>query len=155
MTGVEYYRCKRRMTKKTLAELSGVNVTTIANYEGKGIPESAYVSALLPVADALGVKLDELLKDYDGRSLSTLDRAARASCIRSPRNAVDNYRVRNNLRFQELADRLGLADRESARTACKRETARGVHIVRLANYEQITTETFLRRYLPKDGDREG
>ena len=154
MTGVEYFRNKAKLTRKVLAELSGVTASTLANYERKGIPEGAYVSALLPVAEALGVTLDELLEDYDGRSLSTRDRSARASYIRSPRNVVDNYRIRNNLRFQELAERIGLADRESARTACKRETARGVHVERLANYERISREEFLRRYLPEGGSRE-
>ena len=156
MIGVEYFRHKNKLTRKALKELSGITTMTIMNYERKGIPGSAYVSSLLPVADALGITLDELVDEYDARDLSTQDRAARYSAIRSPHNAVSNYRIAHNLRYQELADRLGLGDRESARVACKRETARAEHVIRLAGYEQISAEEFLKRYLPADnGSEEG
>ena len=147
MTGVAYYRRKRGLTRLELAARSGATVQTIMNYEQKGVPSRAYVSVLLNLADALGVTLDELLAEHDERELTTLDRSKRESRIRSPRNAVSNYRIARNLRYQELADLLGLRDRESARVVCRRETAREKHILALSRHEGISAEKFLEQYL--------
>ena len=154
MNGVEFFRNKNKLTRKALAERSGVTIATLYNYASRGIPEHAYVSALLPLADALGVTLDELVDDYDERNLSTQDRSVHRSCICSPYNAVNNYRLAHNLRFRELADRLGLGDRESARNACKRKTARSTHVMRLSTYEHISVEEFLNCYMLDNKEKE-
>ena len=148
MTGVEYYRRKCGLTRPALSAKSGLCVATLMNYEQRGIPDHTPVSPLLNLADALGITLDALLANYEGGDLTTQDRAKRSSSIRSPRNAVSNYRIAHNLRYQELADRLGVGSREAARVICKRETARKKHILALCCYEQVTPEIFLARYLP-------
>ena len=150
MTGVEYYRRKRQLTRSELSTRSGLSKQSLMNYEQKGVPGHTSVSPLLNLADALGVTLDELLTDYDGSELTTADRIRRGSKIDSPRNAVSNYRIAHNLRYQELADRLGVSGREAARVICKRETARRKHILTLSRYEKLSPETFLERYLPTD-----
>lgn len=150
MTGVEYYRRKRQLTRPALSARSGLSKQTLANYEQKGIPDRTSVPPLLNLADALGVTLDELLTDYDGSELTTADRIRRGSKIDSPRNAVSNYRIAHNLRYQELADRLGVSGRETARVICKRETARRKHILALCEYENLSPEEFLECYLPSD-----
>lgn len=147
MTGVEYYRRKRGLTQPALSAMSGICVMTIQNYEHKGVPGRTSVTMLLNLSDALGVTLDELLAEYDERELTTRDRSKRKSYIDSPRNAVSNYRVAHNLRFQELADRLGVGSREAARVICKRETARQKHILALCRYEGMDMEEFLDKYL--------
>ena len=150
MTSVEYYRSKRGLTRPALAARSGLSVATLMNYEQKGIPGHTAVTPLLNLADALGVTLDELLCEHDKSELTTKDRIKRKSRIDSPRNAVSNYRIAHNLRFQELADRLGVGSRESARVICRRPTARRKHILTLSGYEKISPEEFLELYLPDD-----
>ena len=136
MTGVEYYRRKCGLTRPALSAKSGLCVATLMNYEQRGIP------------DHTPITLDALLASYEGSDLTTQDRAKRSSSIRSPRNAVSNYRIAHNLRYQELADRLGVGSREAARVICKRETARKKHILALCCYEQVSPEDFLAHYLP-------
>ena len=148
MTGVEYYRRKCGLTRPALSAKSGLCVATLMNYEQRGIPDHTPVSPLLNLADALGITLDALLASYEGSDLTTQDRAKRSSSIRSPRNAVSNYRIVHNLRYQELADRLGGSSREAARVICKRETAGKKHILALCWYEQVSPEDFLAHYLP-------
>lgn len=150
MTGVQFYRSKLGLSRNTLSARSGLCVATIMNYEQKGIPDHTPVSPLLNLADALGVTLDELLTEHDASDLTTADRIKCSSKINSPRNAISNYRIAHNLRYQELADRLGVGSREAARVICKRETARRKYILTLSAYEQFSPEEFLERYLPKD-----
>lgn len=150
MIGLEFFRRKRRMTRRALADRAGVTVDTIRNYTTKGISDSVSVDMLLALAGALEITLDELLGEYDGRNLTTMDRPVYSSVIDSPKNIVNTYRIDNNLRFEELAARLGLGDRESARSACRRETAREEHILRLCRYEGMDYHEFVDRY---DTDR--
>ena len=154
MTGVEYFRRKCGLTRPALSARSGLCVATLMNYEQKGIPDHTPVTPLLNLADAFGITLDALLAGYDGSDLTTTDRAKRHSKISSPRNAVSNYRIAHNLRYQELADRLGVGSREAARVICKRETARKRHVLTLALYELLSPEEFLERYLPSDAEED-
>ena len=149
MTGLEYYRRKKQYSKAGLARCSGVCKDTIKAYEKFGISENASVDVLLSLADALEVPVDDLIADCEGGDLTTRDRATRTSKIQSPGNAVNNYRMKNNLRYQELANLLGLAARESARKVCTRATARDVHVRRLCQYEGLTMDEFRAIYLPR------
>lgn len=148
MTGLEFYRHKRQLTQESLAFASGVNKDTIKWFERRGPRDGMEVRVLIALADALGTTVDALVAEHDSSELTTIDRSTRESKICSPRNAVDNYRVMKNLRYQELADLLGLAARESARTVCKRTTARDLYIRMLANYEGLTEDAFRAIYLP-------
>ena len=152
MTSVEYHRRKHGLSQSTLAAKTGISVMTIQNYEHGGIPGHTSVTPLLNLADALGVTLDELLLERDAKELTSKDRTRHRSYINSPRNAVSNYRIAHTLRFQELADRLGVGSRESARVICRRPTARRKHILTLSGYEKISPEEFLELYLPNDSD---
>ena len=154
MTSVEYHRRKHGLTRPALAARSGLSVATLMNYEQKGIPGHTSVTPLLNLADALGVTLDGLLCEHDKSELTTVDRIKRKSRIDSPCNAVSSYRIAHNLRYQELADRLGVGSRESARVICKRETARRKHILTLSRYEKLSPEEFLELYLPPDSDND-
>lgn len=150
MNGVAFYRRKRQYSREKLAELAGICKDTIRNYELRGITDFSEVESLLALAKALDVSLDELVAEHDERELSTVDRTVRPSNIDSPRNCVSNYRRAKNLRYQELADLLGLASREGARHACRRSTARSKHVARLAQYEGISTAEFMVRYARSD-----
>ena len=150
MTSVEYHRRKNGLSQSALAAKSGLSEMTIQNYEHHGIPGHTSVTPLLNLADELGVTLDELLLEHDAKELTSKDRTRSNSYIDSPRNAVSNYRIAHNLRFQELADRLGVGSRESARVVCRRPTARRKHILTLSGYEKISPEEFLELYLPDD-----
>lgn len=146
MSGVEYYRRKRRLTLHELAELSGVTTITIRSYEKKGIPENAPVDALLALADVFEVSLDELLKEHYENELTTADRNTYESSIQVSTNVISNYRLRLNLRYQELAERLQLGARESARVACRRKTALPKHIQLICRYENMSVEEFVTEY---------
>ena len=146
MSGVEYYRRKHRLTLRMLAELSGVTVVTIRSYEKKGIPENAPVDSLVALADVFEVSMDELLKEHDENELTTTDRNTYESAIQVPTNVISNYRFRQNLRYQELAERLQLGARESARVACRRKTALPKHIQLICRYENMSAEEFVTEY---------
>lgn len=146
MIGLEYYRRKRQMTRGVLAARAGVTVDTIRTYVDRGITDYVPVEKLLALADALEISLDELVAEHDDTELTSEDRPVRSSKIVSPQNVINNYRIRHNLRFAELAVILGLGDRESARTACRRETAREVHILRLCQYEHLDPDLFIMQY---------
>lgn len=146
MIGLQYHRRKQQMTVARLSELSGVTKECIRKYEKEGMGEGASTITLLALADALKISIEDLLHEYDGEELTTVDRATRTSSIHSPGNVIHNYRIAHNLRYQELADLLGLAARESARVVCQRATARQKHVLRLCQHENISQGEFLERY---------
>ena len=146
MNGVEYFRKKCRLSKRELAQCSGVTEITIRTYERTGVPDNAPVEALVKLSEVLGVTLDELLAEFDHNSLTTNDRKIYRSGISAPENIVNNYRIRHNLRLQELAERLQLGSREGARKACRRKTARKEHIRRLCEVENLSPESFESLY---------
>lgn len=150
MIGIEYYRRIRQLRMTDLAQRSGVTVETIRSYVRKGVPDGASVAMLVALADALDISIDALVADYDECRLTPRDRYSRSSCINSPNNVVSNYRIWHHLRYDELAALLNLKARESARTVCKRETAKEKYIRMLASYEGISLEAFTNRYATVD-----
>lgn len=146
MTGLEFYRKKRQKTRDTLAEKAGMTKDGIALYEHRGFTESTSLQMLLALSNSLGITVDELIDEYDSAALTTVDRAVRKSNIVSPSNIVYRYKVAKNLRYEELANILGLAARESARYVCKCKTAGKKHVLRLCQYENLSEDEFVCRY---------
>ena len=131
LTVARYLRNFRGLSMMNLAERLHLPFMTVLNLEhGRG----SNLGTLRKAAKFYGVSLDCLARS---------DMAAAASQISSPA-------IAHNLRYQELADRLGVGSREAARVICKRETARKRHILTLALYELLSPEEFLERYLPSD-----
>ena len=151
MTGVEYYRRKMQLSICELSRRTGITATTLQRYEHIGIPDHTPVAPLILLADTLDTTLDQLLDHIDGEDLTSRDRKIYTSNIHAPHNLVSNYRMIHNLRFEELAEILLLRSRESARVACRRETARDKHILQLSKYERISTEEFISRYKDMGG----
>lgn len=150
ITGVEYYRRKRRMKQKELSQITGVSVCAIDAW-GKDAAalESAYVSRLLKLADALGVTMDQLCAAYPTCRLKAGDKPVRGSAQECPTNCITVYRRCKNLTFDALAQRMGLTTREAARINCIRREPREEYIRALAEYEQIPVVEFLELYCPK------
>ena len=146
MTGLEFYRKKRQMTRDALAERAGITRDIIALYEHRGFTTSSSVQVLLALSESLGITVDELIAERDGRELTTVDRSVRPSNIISPGNVIYRYRIAKNLRYEELAAILGLAARESARYVCKQKEARRTHVLRLSQYEHMSVDQFLLQY---------
>ena len=146
MTGVEYYRRKMQISICDLSRRTGITATTLQRYERIGIPDHTPVAPLILLADTLNTTLDQLLDHIDGEDLTSRDRKIYTSNIYAPNNLVSNYRIIHNLRYEELAEILLLGSRESARVACRRETARDKHILQLSRYEKISTEELISRY---------
>ena len=146
MTGLEFYRKKRQMTRDVLAELAGVTRESILIYEHRGFSAGTSMQMLLALTTALEITVDELVADHDEAELTTIDRSVRPSNIVSPGNVIYRYKVVHNLRYDELATILGLAARESARYVCKCKTAGKKHVIRLCQHEHMSEDEFLLRY---------
>lgn len=146
MTGLEYYRRKMQLSICELSRRTGITATTLQNYERTGIPDHTPVAPLIKLATELDISLDELLSCCDGNTLSRKDRKVYSSNIISPKNIINNYRISKNLRYEELAELLLRNSRESARVACRRETALGKHIRRLSDLEHTTPEELIELY---------
>ncbi len=135
LTVARYLRNFRGLSMMSLAERLHLPFMTVLKLEhGRG----SNLGTLRKAAKFYGVSLDCLARS---------DMAATASQISSPA-------IRSNLRYQELAERLGVGSREAARVICKRETARTRHVLTLALYELLSPEEFLERYLPSDAEED-
>lgn len=108
----------------------------------------------LQIADALGITLDQLVEERTDRDSVSLSKLAGAkSNTANPENALEKYRQRKGISFQELAFRLGNNTREGGRKACVRERALDKHISAIAAFEGISTEEFLMLYGGKNDGR--
>lgn len=149
MNGIGFYRRKKRLALYELSEMSHVYKGTIHRLEEELNPKTT-LSIYLRLADALGVTLDELLKDYDPSLLRAGDRHAYAGGPKPPHNPIAVYRSDENLSLQQLAWRLGVTSREWARRVCNEDTVSPLHLGRLAAYEGISEAEFRQRYAVTD-----
>lgn len=149
ITGVEFYRRLRRMSKKELSEISGVSLEAIDAWsKDEAAMENAYVSRLLKLSDVLGVTMELLCMVYPSYYLRAGDRPVRGSTKECPTNCITIYRRCKNLKFEDLAWRMGLTTREAARMNCVRKEPRERYIRELAKYERITPAEFMVLYAP-------
>lgn len=149
MNGIGFYRRKKRLALYELSEMSHVYKGTIHRLEEELNPKTA-LSIYLRLAEALGVTLDELLKEYDPSLLQAGDRHAYAGGPRTLRNPIAVYRSVENLSLQQLARRLGVTSREWARQVCNEDSVSPLHLGRLAAFEGISEAEFRVRYAVKD-----
>lgn len=150
ITGLEYYRCRRHITKLALKEQTGISMNSIGLWgNNPGAMEHACIDRLLRLAEALDVTLDQLCEVHALSELSDGDRPARSSAREFPVNCLTVYRQRENLSFECLAARMGLTTREAARVNCMRKEPRERYIRALAKYERISADEFRSRYDPE------
>ena len=145
MNGIYYWRKKSGLTVSELAELSGLSTTSIRKLE-KQISTSTTLSIYMMIADALGKSVDQLLETYDPHTLNAGESRRKSSRRALDGNMIALYCRRENLSYQQLADRLGVTSRERARQLCRAQDTPKKHLARLAAYEEISESEFLRRY---------
>lgn len=145
MTGIRYYRKKNKLAVYELSELSHVSKATIHSLE-ETINPATSLSIYLRLSGALNVTLDELLDDYDPAQLGDGDRHAYGGRQKPARNPIAVYRQDENLSLQQLAGRMGVGSREWARRVCDEKIASSKLLRRLAEYEGVSEDEFLRRY---------
>ena len=145
INGMLYWRKKRRLTAAELAEQAGLSCATILGLEHE-IRLSTSLTVYKSVADALGVTVEMLLKDYDSCELKDGENRRKKTRREFGNSAVAVYCEKHNLTYSQLADRLGLTSRERARQLCQGETASVKHIKTLAEYEDLTIEDFCELY---------
>ena len=145
VSGIVYFRRKRRMSRKQLAQQSDVQEPTIKRMETDRSfhhPSHMYMR----LAACLGITVDDLIAMYPVSMLEDGDQYIKSESSSHQDNCIARYRIIHNLRFWQLADRLGLADKESARIVCKRASALEKHVETLAKYHGISAAEFHRRY---------
>ena len=150
MTGVEYWRCKRRLSRSALVKRSGVSEKTLHRME-EGVCPTTKLSIYMDVARALDVPIDELARIYAEEDLESGDRPACRQKAQRDVNCIAVYRRVRNLTHQQLVERLGAHSREWSRQVCSNPRPNKKALLILAKYEGITVEEFERRYAVSEG----
>ena len=150
MTGVRYWRQKRRLSKKVLSEKTGVSPAFIANAEEEISPMSLFSHYIL-LAKALDVTIDQLFEKYDDADLSYGDHGTYRAKKRahSVANCIAEYRIVENFTYQELSSILGITSREGARKICNASSPPSKHIKAIAERENLPVDVFIHRYSPE------
>lgn len=144
ITGVEYWRCKRQVRKGEIRALLGGSFQNWTRPDT--LPELSNARNLLQVSDRLDVTVDQLFETHSVAELSDGDRPQRISKYADPGNYLSNYRIRNGLNFQQLADRLGGVSRQCAQEMCQSSRTSKAGIRRICAYEKTTEEAFCKEY---------
>ena len=149
INGIEYYRRKRGMSIRALAEKSELSVPYVRSLlHGKGC-ETA-LRQYMRLSNALGTPIDTLLPNYDENELDVGRYCTYGSQTEDRGNCITVYRHRKGLSYRQLALRMGCATRESGRQACMHAVPKEKHLRALAAYEGISPEEFCRRYSGED-----
>ena len=145
MTGIEYFRLKRRMSVKALTAAAHLGATTVTYYEHLR-PEQMQVPVLLKISRALDVPIDDLIKEYDERLLEPGDHHTHTRNISLGKTTpLANYRRAKNLTVAQLAGIAGCSKQNISR-ACIEGGHRNKLVRRICEYENIDRETFDRLY---------
>lgn len=151
ITGIKYWRRKKRFTRKELSKRAAVSENFITNAEKEISPQTVF-STYIKLANALSVPLDDLLKEYDDSQLDYCDHATYLFKKKRPpenANCIAKYRIDENLTYQQLSEILGITSREGARKICNSSCPSSKHLKTVAAREGISVEEFLFRYTPE------
>ncbi len=142
MSGVEYYRRKKRVKVAEIQQLFGGSPSSCWRNPNKLLNMSC-VPSLIAVADRLGVTVDQLFEIHSTAQLDDGDHPQRES-KRGANSALGNYRAANGLTFEQLAGRLGVS-RQCAQEMCAQaKTKAGIR--HISKYEGMSPEEFLEKY---------
>ena len=156
MTGLEYYRIKKDLSRKALAEQVGCTESSVRLYERLASQGKGRSSLWVAFSDYLGVSVAELLKsDFPGVPDRNNQMYFRKSKTANSENPITVYYRAHRLSYRELAERMGYTTRECGRKACAAERASPQHIRALAEYEGISVSAFVRKYSSNTKEKEG
>lgn len=145
MTGIEYFRRKRRMSVKALTAAAHLGETTVTNYEHLR-PEQMQIPVLLKISRALDVPIDDLIKEYDESLLEPGDHHTHTRNISLTKTTpIANYRRAKNLTVAQLAEIAGCTKQNISR-ACIEGGRRDKIIAKICKHDGIDRETFDRLY---------
>ncbi len=146
MTGVHYWRCKRRLTSTALVKLCGVNEKTLRNMEREFQP-AVSLHQYIKVAEALQTSVESIFEIYPENALNDSDRPDRSGLANSPVvNLIGQYRKQQNLTYKQLAERYGATSREFGRLLCNAPKPSKAAIKAFADFEKISVEEFEKLY---------
>ena len=144
MNGIQYYRLKGRCSKEQVCKVTGLCRPLLDKLEEETehLNSCKYYMALAQFFD---VRVEELLADYDDDTIELGDQYVRPSCIDN-RNCLEAWRLERNLKYEQVAELLGLSSREGGRQACKAKIPKLAHLQKITRSEGITIEAFLEKY---------
>ena len=149
MTGIKLSRMRKGLSAQKLAAIVGVSTSTVRKWE-KEIPTMLSAQYLIPLADALEVLVDDLVKVYDDDLLPKGHRVP-YECKYPPGNCIDVYRRSKMLSYRQLAERMGAGSKQSASLNCRADIPNPKYIARLAELEGISPTEFEQRYAVEKG----
>ena len=149
MNGIEFFRRSRGMSTRELAEKSDLSLPYLRGLI-RGKEHDTALNIYVRLSDALGVRVDDLLMNFDESELDVGTYNSYEYRTENPDNCIASYRSEKGLSYRELALRMGLTSREAGRIACKHTVPREKHLRALAAYEGISPEEFCRRYSAED-----
>lgn len=145
MSGVRYWRLKRRMTYTALGKEAGCGGSTIRRLEDD-LDHASY-ALLIRIADALGVTVDQLAEEYPGDAVGPGDHPT-AKCTMDPvrLNPVGRYCRASNISLPEYAAMAGAHSRQAARRVWMKKKLKPGEIEPLARLAGLSQEEFLAQY---------
>ena len=139
ITGAMYYRVKKNMTRKELAELSGLDFHTISRVENGGDLRKMLHKTVANYAQALGVTMDALMEVHDISELGNSTHIVRSRTAH-PGNCIANFAREKHYTMKQLGDVLGVTGER------EREYAPPRYVQILAEREGVLPAEFRRRY---------
>ena len=149
ITGTDFYRRKNQLTRKMLAEQSGLSTSSVARLLQDRNVDGISINHFVKAARILGVSIDALLVAHDDRELDGYGYIP-PSRTENHENCIAVYRHKKSLTLSILGDRLGGLTKERARQLCACEQPPEKHIRRLAEYEGMTAADFRIAYSDMD-----
>ncbi len=146
ISGLEFWRRKKRVSKAELQELLG-GAGNLQNWaDPRTLLDASGVRQLILLADHLGVTVDQLFEVHSTAQLEDGDRYQHQSKYNFSDNCLCNYRTAKGLNYRQLAERMGGISHQWAHQMCRSPRASRAGIRRIARYEKMTPEEFLSIY---------
>lgn len=142
MTGFKYYRIRRRLSQKALAERSGCAAVTVCMVENGS--QHALGSTCARMAAGLDIPLREALRRFPDTALAGHN-ARKPSESLDLQNPLTAYMLEKHLSYRALAVLLG-SNRTTVMTACRARDCREDFLERLAAHEHLSPERFREAY---------
>lgn len=148
MNGLKYHRLNQHLSRLQLADKAGFMYHTIYHLE-KEIRPTSTARTLSRLANALGVTIEELEKEYPDDALEPgAHRVYQRHKESVNHNCIEEYRKERNLDYRELGEMLGVS-REWAHQQCrKRPSPTRKQLRKLAELEGMSEAEFCQRWCP-------
>lgn len=145
MSGIRYWRLKRRMTYTDLGREAGCSGSTIRSLEND-LDHASY-ALLIRIADALGVTVDQLAEEYPEDAVGPGDHPTAKYTTDPVRlNSVGRFCRERNISMPEYAAMAGAHSRQAVRRIWTKKKLKPGEILPLARLAGLSQEEFLARY---------